>query len=102
MEVGWLQETRVKATVHELMLIDSTVHRFSEQPKSQGRDTRLTIRHAWAYQHIVWLDICMKHAAPLEQLQGQQELLGVRANSLDMQSNVLPIFLQHFSKVHAR
>ncbi len=53
------------------------------------------------HQYIVWFNIRMKDAAALQQLQSEEQLLGVGANGLDMQSNVLAIFLQNLSQVHA-
>lgn len=43
----------------------------------------------------------MQDVAPFEQLQGQEELLAVGANGLDVEADVLAVLLQHLSQIHA-
>lgn len=44
-------------------------------------------------QNVIWLDVCMKNAVPLEMLKSQKQLLTVWSDGLYMESNVFPIFL---------
>ena len=56
---------------------------------------------ACTHQDVVRLDVSVKDAAPLHQLEGQQQLLRVGAHRLDVQADVLAVLLQHLSQVHA-
>lgn len=53
------------------------------------------------YQDVVRLDVGVKDVAPFEQLQGQEELLAVGANGLDVEADVFAVLLQHLSQIHA-
>ena len=52
-------------------------------------------------QYVVGLDVGVEDAVPLEVLQGQEQLLTVGTYSLHVQADVLPVFLQHLSQIHA-
>lgn len=55
----------------------------------------------WAsYQDVVGLDVSVEDVAPFEELEGQEELLGVGADSLDVKAHVLTVLLQHLAQVH--
>lgn len=55
---------------------------------------------AFTYQNVVWLDVSVQDVASFEQLEGQEELLTVGAHSLDVETNIFAIFLQHLSQIH--
>ena len=53
------------------------------------------------YQYVIRFYVGMENATPLHELEGQEQLLSVRPHSLDVETNVLTVLLQHFSKIHA-
>lgn len=52
------------------------------------------------YQDIVWFDVSMEDVASFEQLKGQKELLTIGAYSLDVETNIFAVLLQHLSQIH--
>ena len=54
-----------------------------------------------AYQDIIRFNISMDDIAFLHQPESKEELLTIRSHSFDMKANVLSIFLQDLSQVHA-
>lgn len=52
---------------------------------------------ACTHQDVVGLDVGVEDAAPLHQLEGQQQLLRVGAHRFDVQADVLAVLLQHLS-----
>jgi len=43
----------------------------------------------------------MQNVAFLQQLQGEQQLLGVRADGLHVQANIVAVLFEHFAQIHA-
>lgn len=52
------------------------------------------------HQDVVRLDIGVQDVAAFQQLQGQEELLAVRAHRLDVETHVFAILLQYLAQVH--
>lgn len=54
------------------------------------------------HQDVVGFDVSMKDVAALEEFEGQEELLAVRAHCLDVEPHIFTILLQDLPQVHAR
>ena len=52
-------------------------------------------------EHVVGLDVGVQDRGPPQELEGEEQLLGVRAHGLDVQPDVLPVLLEHLAQVHA-
>lgn len=54
------------------------------------------------HQDVVGFDVSMKDVAALEEFEGQEELLAVRAHCLDVEPHIFTILLQDLPQVHTR
>ena len=51
------------------------------------------------HQDVVWLDVCMEHAAVLQMVQGHQHLLGVDAHPIQVEAHTSTILLGQLPQV---
>ena len=62
--------------------------------RSRAKITQLERHLRLVNQDVVRLDVCMQYAHSLQQLQGQEHLLCVGANGLDVKANSLAVLTQ--------
>ena len=55
-----------------------------------------------SYQHVVWLDVAVKHSAVSQMLQCHEKLQGVGTHGCKADPNIAPKLLQNLPQIHTQ